>query len=161
MCNVKENNGYMTQKVSIFPLFYVLFQFFFFFFGIILAYFFSLNNMTCVLFGFALQATYVNHLIAKNANCAYLKMLLPHFAYQRLCFTKIGSYYTKTHTHTEQWLTKRKIFIILFAFAHSDEIISVSTQKVAKVGGDGSVNIGSPKFSDEIYLTDDYYGNSK
>ncbi|XP_055312590.1 proteoglycan Cow [Sitodiplosis mosellana] len=42
-----------------------------------------------------------------------------------------------------------------------DEIISVSTQKVAKVGSDGNDNIGSPKFSDEIYLTDDYYGNSK
>lgn len=40
----------------------------------------------------------------------------------------------------------------------SDEIISVSTQKVAKVG---EVNGPSPRFSDEIYLTDDYYGNSK
>lgn len=52
---------------------------------------------------------------------------------------------------------------MLFSFVilYSDEIISVSTQKVTKLGGDGNGNIGSPKFSDEIYLTDDYYGNSK
>lgn len=42
---------------------------------------------------------------------------------------------------------------------HSDEIISVSTQKVTKIGDSNGYN-GNPKFSDEIYLTDDYYGNS-
>lgn len=54
------------------------------------------------------------------------------------------------------------MFAVFHLFGrHSDEIISVSTQKVAKVGTDANGNIGSPKFSDEIYLTDDYYGNSK
>lgn len=55
---------------------------------------------------------------------------------------------------------KKSRFLKNYAFVIcSDEIISVSTQKVTKLG-DGSGNIGSPKFSDEIYLTDDFYGSS-
>lgn len=50
--------------------------------------------------------------------------------------------------------------VSFYSFCHSDEIISLSTQKVAKFG-DKHGNMGSPKFSDEVYLTDDYYGNSK
>lgn len=46
-----------------------------------------------------------------------------------------------------------------FFFFRSDEIISVSSQKVTKIGDSNGYN-GSPKFSDEIYLTDDYYGNT-
>lgn len=84
-------------------------------------------------------------------------MLLPHFAYQRLCFTKIGS----SHANDKKKNKKLKEKIEFYSYQYSDEIISVSTQKVAKVGSDGNGNIGSPKFSDEIYLTDDYYGNSK
>lgn len=47
----------------------------------------------------------------------------------------------------------------LMLHKNSDEIISVSSQKVTKIGDSNGYN-GSPKFSDEIYLTDDYYGNA-
>lgn len=53
-------------------------------------------------------------------------------------------------------------FFLLFSLQivyNSDEIISVSSQKVTKIGDSNGYN-GSPKFSDEIYLTDDYYGNT-
>lgn len=96
--------------------------------------------------------------LCQPLNCKKRELCLLEDAFTALCVSKTMLHKNR-YVYTNIFPWKSPVFLNYVFVICSDEIISVSTQKVTKLG-DGSGNIGSPKFSDEIYLTDDFYGSS-
>lgn len=134
MYNANESNGYMTQKVW-FNFRWILFR---------------IHKKLCFF-------VYCRWFVPTSE----LQKTRIMFAWRCIhCTLRFENNASQKSVRIYKHIPMKKSRFFNYAFVIcSDEIISVSTQKVTKLG-DGSGNIGSPKFSDEIYLTDDFYGSS-